>query len=137
MSRKATEHERPEAVWIFEENKRVYPPGSGLSASPIWRKHWDRREIIGETSRSWLIGPAWAPTKIAKKLRSDPTRRHVAFSEAEIDLFEWAHHARAEVYRRATQSLSIPLADLVPLADSLGVEVPEFVRSAIAPPEED
>jgi hypothetical protein len=49
--------DKPTHVWVFDVNRRVYP----------YRKHWVKHLIIGQTSRSWLIGPTWKPTKIPKR----------------------------------------------------------------------
>jgi hypothetical protein len=43
---------KPTHVWLYDTNRRIYPEGGG---SPIWRKHWRRFEIVGETARSWLL----------------------------------------------------------------------------------
>ena len=42
-------------LFIFDINKRVYPPGPGFHP-PIYREHFVPVEVIGETSRSWVIG---------------------------------------------------------------------------------
>jgi hypothetical protein len=56
-------------VWVFDENYRVYPkkePGQP-SGGPIYREHWVKREITGETSRSWLISEGWRTVKFPKR----------------------------------------------------------------------
>ena len=76
-------------VWAFDVNNRVYKRDENGKASggPIWREHWVPMEIVGETSRSGLVGPEWAKkhperaTKIAK--RDWPGS--LAVSEADID----------------------------------------------------
>jgi len=48
-------------LWRWNENRRVYErnPETGRAiGGPIWREHWEPCEIIGETSRSWLVGKA-------------------------------------------------------------------------------
>lgn len=65
--------------WVFSESRRVYrrnASGQGIGG-PIWREHWLKVEIVGETSRSWLT--SWGQ-KIPKK--GGP---HIAFSLADID----------------------------------------------------
>lgn len=49
------EERRYPEVWVFEENRRVYSrDDKGRSIGPIWREHWVKVEIVGETSRSWI-----------------------------------------------------------------------------------
>ncbi len=68
-------------VWIFDQNRRVYRK-TGSSRGPVWREHWRPEKIIGETSRSWIVGQGWNETKIPKKGWNP---RAVCFGEAEID----------------------------------------------------
>ena len=82
--------DKPTHVWVFDLNRRVYPvtaPGQ-LSRSPIYREHWAKREIIGETSRSWLIDPTWGPVKVPKR-GADP--RRFLFNEKDVDDDVWAN----------------------------------------------
>jgi hypothetical protein len=55
-------------VWEFDQNLRVYERDENGRAmgGPIWRKHWRELQVIGETSRSWLVGSEWQ--------KSDPSR---------------------------------------------------------------
>ncbi len=72
-------------AWIFDVNRRVYrkgPDGKSLGGGPVWREHWIKREVTAETSRSWIIGPEYAMTKVPKK---GPVPPDVCFSEEEID----------------------------------------------------
>jgi hypothetical protein len=90
--------ERPTHVWVFDCNRRVYPvtaPGE-ISGSPIYREHWVKREIIGETSRSWLIGAAWGPVKVPK--RGADSRRFL-FSDKDVDDDVWANDHRCRIQR--------------------------------------
>jgi len=45
-------------IWFFDVNCRVYrKDATGRSmAGPIWAEHWREYAIIGETSRSWIVG---------------------------------------------------------------------------------
>lgn len=76
-------------LWVFDQNRRVYAKdANGKSfGGPIWREHWVPTEIIGETSRSWLIGPEWMKTQLtrADKLAKKSFPGHYALSEADID----------------------------------------------------
>jgi hypothetical protein len=90
--------DKPARVWVFDENRRVYPakaPG-GLSGAPIYREHWVKHLIIGETTRSWLIGSEWAPAKVSKR-GADP--RRFLFSEKDVDDNVWAHDHRYKIER--------------------------------------
>jgi hypothetical protein len=93
-------------VWYFDENRRVYKPGT--MSPPIWREHWVRKCIIGETSRSWIVGYERQDPrdgqKLSKKELAAPERpKGWAFSEEEIDRLAWMHenrHALSEAVRR-------------------------------------
>jgi hypothetical protein len=90
--------DKPTHVWVFDENRRVYPkkePGD-LSASPIYREHWVKHPIIGETARSWLIGPTWRPTKIPKR-GADP--HLVLFNEKDVNDNVWCNIHRYQIQR--------------------------------------
>ena len=70
-------------VWIFDINRRVYPPpppSRVYSGAPIYREHWCKVEIVGETKRSWIVGPY--RRKVPK---NGPPPRGVAFDEREVD----------------------------------------------------
>lgn len=62
-------------VWRFDLNRRVYERDADGNArgGPIWREYWEPLVVIGETARSWLVGPEWMAKsperamKIAKK----------------------------------------------------------------------
>lgn len=72
----------PEYIWIFDINRRSYlRDEKGYSyGSPIWRDHWVKCKVTGETSRSWIID-RWNE-KIPKKGYNPKV---VAFNEEEID----------------------------------------------------
>ena len=86
-------------VWIFDINRRVYKDGRG---GPIWREHWVKREVTGETSRSWIVGKGWEERKIPKK---GETPHDICWSEEEINrrAFVEEHSYRiSEKVRRVT-----------------------------------
>jgi hypothetical protein len=85
--------EKPTHFWRFDENRRVYPPGGSAFSSPIWREHWRREEVVGETSRSWLVGRG-RPIKLPKK---GPLPRGWARNEAEVDENCWEHEHRHRI----------------------------------------
>ena len=45
-------------IWYFDVNRRVYrKDAKGRSmGSSIWAEHWREYAIIGQTSRSWIVG---------------------------------------------------------------------------------
>jgi hypothetical protein len=79
--------DRPNFVWIFDINRRVYAPKElgrlYSSGPPIWREHWRKCAITGETKRSWIT--EWG--RKIPKTGHDP--RSVCFSEEEIDRMAW------------------------------------------------
>ena len=116
MSVKPTHAWKPTHVWIFDSTRRVY--GENKS-SPIWREHWRKLEITGETSRSWLAGSGYGQHKIPKK---GPPNRHVAWSEAEIDNLEWDNATRYKIIR-ATQYCAVD--QLIQIAQIVGIQGPK------------
>jgi hypothetical protein len=90
--------DKPTHVWVFDCNRRVYPakaPGE-IGGSPIYREHWVKREIIGETTRSWLIDSYNYTNKIPKR-NADP--RRFLFSEKDVDDNVWCNDHRYKIYR--------------------------------------
>lgn len=79
--------------WLFDENRRVYRKDkSGNSyGGPIWREHWRKVEIVGETSRSWL-------TSCHRKVPKNGSER-VCFSKQEITNQEWIHEHKYKIAR--------------------------------------
>ncbi len=71
--------DRPKHLWLFDINRRNYRRNENGRAygSPIWRDHWAKHEITGETARSWIT--SWGK-KVPKK--GGPG---IAFNEADID----------------------------------------------------
>ena len=66
--------------WLFDINRRVYRRNEkGVAiGGPIWREHWVKLEIVGETTRSWV-------TSCDQKVPKKGSHRYV-FSEEDIDL---------------------------------------------------
>ena len=109
-----------DAVWIFDINHRVYAKSAEDIArhgrGPIWREHWVKHTITGETSRSWLCGPSWKPDAI-KVPKKGASAYSVAFSEEDIERRAWIErHARElgeHVSRSQDYALLRHIADLV------------------------
>jgi hypothetical protein len=106
-------------IWIFDANVRVYKPyepGKGIS-SPIWRHHWVEREIVGETSKSWIYN-YFREVKIPKN-RTD--FRTLAYSEQEIDDLEWAHEHKLRIADQIKYK-PLPIEQLKEVARIIGYE---------------
>lgn len=85
---------RPERVWIFDENRRVYAKdanGKSVGGGPIWREHWREEEIVDETPKSWV---ARYGAKIPKK---DPSPSRYCFSEDELNRKAWVQENRHRI----------------------------------------
>lgn len=65
--------------WVFDVNRRKYKTDKNgrTIGGPIWKEHWRKVKIVGETSRSWVTSGG---LKIPKK--GGP---QYAFSEDDID----------------------------------------------------
>lgn len=65
--------------WVFDVNRRRYKVDENgkSTGGPIWREHWAKVEIVGETSRSWVTSYG---RKIPKSGGSG-----IAFSEEDIN----------------------------------------------------
>jgi hypothetical protein len=90
--------DKPTHIWVFDCNRRVYPvkaPGE-TSGSPIYREHWVKREITGETTRSWLINEGWRAVKVPKRGASP---RRFLFSEKDVDDAVWVNDHRYRIER--------------------------------------
>ena len=89
---------RPEFVWVFDQNHRVYrkpePGDIWAKGGPVWREHWRKYPVVGETRLSWILS---IHTKVPKK---NPSPRAFAFSEAQIDELEWLEVHRYKVADR-------------------------------------
>lgn len=77
-------------VWVFDVGQRVHARDAEGNAvgGPIWRKYWVEQQIIGETKRSWLIGPEWMREQLhrARKIfKGKKFPPDILASEAEID----------------------------------------------------
>jgi len=94
---------KPTHAWIFDHNRRVYKdPETGVkSFGPIYKYHWVKHEIIGETRVSWLYGDKQRPCKIPKK--GERYRVYFSLEEVEQDCYVKENVIRlAEMFRHAT-----------------------------------
>lgn len=95
-----------DTVWVFEINRRVYPRGEkGLHSAPIYREHFMPYEVIGQTSRSWLIG-ASGGHEICKVSIKDPFGKQRGdgapriYDEAGVDDMCWLNDHRYKLMRK-------------------------------------
>lgn len=90
-------------VWVFDENRRVYPkeklpPGKlWPSGPPIWREHWRPTAIKGETRVSWILENG---RKVNKRDLADGKVRGVLTSEADLDAACYVNQHAREVGER-------------------------------------
>lgn len=101
------------AVWVFDINIRKYRKDeNGRSfGGPIWREHWQRQEIVSETSRSWI-------TNYGEKIpKARAGGRGIAFSEEEIEreafVQENRHKIAFEVQQIKDHELLKKVAELI------------------------
>ena len=90
----ADERQRPIHVWLFNENRRIYPKGGGRA---IWREHWQSEEVVAETRVSWVTKYG---TRIPKKRPARHRDTSPCFSEAEVDERVWAEANRYPIAER-------------------------------------
>lgn len=74
-------------LWYFDINRRVYRSEAG--SGPIWREHWVKMQIVGETGVSWIVGPGNHPMKVHKKKLAAGTLLLWATSEGDVAKEEW------------------------------------------------
>jgi hypothetical protein len=112
-----------DSVWIFDENRRVYSKDGGGWSNPIWREHWREHFVIGETSRSWLVGLTKdsKPTSgsVIKIQKASHYNAKIAYSQAEIDEHDWARSNRYYIAQRVEWSSP---ATLRKIAELIGYE---------------
>lgn len=73
-------------VWVFDVNRRVYPPREGVNTcgnAPIYREHFRPMPITGETRVSWVLRDG---RKVSKR-----TLDGICTTTAQIDAACWVH----------------------------------------------
>lgn len=91
-------------LWQFDMNRRVYrKDANGRSVGgPIWREHWRKVFIVGETRVSWLVGPYLDRPDLSDKLPKRSFPGGYATSEEDINRRSWVvenQHKIAEAIR--------------------------------------
>lgn len=85
-------------VWVYDMNHRKYVDGK-----PVYRYHWVKTKIIGETKVSWIIERG--NVKLPKKDFALPFGLHkdcrtFALSEEDIDADVWSNDHRPKIRNR-------------------------------------
>jgi hypothetical protein len=86
----------PIVIWRFDEGRRRYAPApKGAFGALIWREHWHRVFVVGETRVSWLValsstGPG--EIKVSKKDLAEGKLAHLwTLTEKDVDDAVWVH----------------------------------------------
>jgi hypothetical protein len=104
-------------VLTFDQNRTVYAPGT--TGHPIPRGYFRVSKVVGETSRSWILGWEGGP-KIGKK------KLDGVYSDRCADRYTWLRENYwkvSQAFERAVREDSgFDLA--VEMAERLGLELP-------------
>jgi len=85
-------------VYIFDINHRVYPPkgSDGYShGSPIYREHFQKRQIVGETTQSWIVAFEGSSPDVryaTKHKKKEP--RNGLYTLEQVEEQVWLHNNR-------------------------------------------
>lgn len=88
---------QPTHVWVFDPSRRIYRERTAAeraagqlwaSGGPIWREHWIRRTVTGQTRLSWVL-------EGGEKVRKDA--HGVVTSEAALDDRCYLHDHRHQI----------------------------------------
>jgi hypothetical protein len=115
---------RPTHIWVFDDCRREYttPTPEERKAGKvwghiIWKSHWVKLEVEGETSRSWLTSRGH---KVPKK-GANP--RQYLFSELEVDQAAWKHDHNHKIVQKLERCVGVPAEQLDAIAAIIGYEV--------------
>lgn len=103
-------------MWVFDVNRRVYDKrDKSVGGTLIWREHWVKKSVIGETKLSWLVGHSERlATKVPKR---GPLPRGMLLNECEVDEAVWINDNRyrlSEYVRDCRDFVTLKqIADLV------------------------
>jgi hypothetical protein len=113
-------------VYLFSENARVYTkaaPGEKWTGSKIiFRGYFVKYKIVGETSRSWLIGCEWKPTKYPKNRKVENPHWWAGrfYTQEEVDEACWLETNRQAL--ADTVKFCLDIAKLKEVAEIVGFE---------------
>ena len=85
-------------IWHFDTCRRIYPNRvagtSDAFRAPLYREHWTRVQITGETRVSWITYSGKVP-----KNRKDLLFKGWAFTQEEVDRDVWIEEMRVPLER--------------------------------------
>jgi hypothetical protein len=89
--------DKPEYVWIFDINRRIYNRDENGRAygGPVWREHWQKHEITGETIRSWI--------------RDNVDLRSICFTDQELEDVIYIHDNERHIAERVRKITDVKL----------------------------
>jgi hypothetical protein len=98
-----------DTLWSFDTNRRKYAGTGARSGPPIYKDHYLEETIIGETPRSWLVGPQ--KTKVAKKDLSCRTEYGFGgyFTRSVMEDRIWVHENRMAIVQEITYTMDADL----------------------------
>lgn len=102
------------AVYVFDENRRVYAKGS--IGGPIYREHFRPQFIVGEEKRSWLVSAhpdGKYPQKVGKV-----TAEKSLLTSAQVEDQCWLNSNRYRLARRVEMCADV--GTLKAIAATLG-----------------
>lgn len=108
-------------VYIFDSNHRVYPPkkdnNAYSSGGPIYREHFVKRQIVGETTQSWIVAfeGAQADVRYATKHKKKEPRNGL-YTLEQVEEQVWMHNNQyhvSEAVRHADYATLRQIASLL------------------------
>ncbi len=76
--------------WFYDTNRRVYRKDTnGSYGSPITREHWVEKAVVGETSRSWIVGHKGCDVERGTKVSKTEPNRMYAFNLKDVEDFSF------------------------------------------------
>ena len=106
-----------DTIYHFDARRRIY---ADVTADPIYGHHWVEVKIIGETSRSWLVGYAFDPTKLAKKELAEGKLASYKITKEEVDEDIYVHTHRHKIVNKIQYCKDYKM--LKAIADIIGYE---------------
>jgi hypothetical protein len=115
QARRSVAIPRPEFIWFCDANNRVYEEGQ---SGPVWRKHWRKLRVVGETRTSWLTDKYWhvgrTQNRVPKNLAHS---RYFSLTEAGIDdmayIHDHAHKIAGAIHLINDAAILRQVADLI------------------------
>lgn len=102
-------------VFVFDSNYRVYDRSDGKPfGGPVYREHFRERVILGETSRSWLVGyEGWSLTSCTKHPKKGRTALYTLEQIAEEEYRHYNAHRIADRVQHADYAVLKQIAALL------------------------